>query len=94
MFRVNPLQDVESRIKRIESVLSAALEPNADKAEAPVDLTDKLSTLLISAEGNSRFLGNACLVSPRPLLTRRRAFIWLLPLFAPRSSVDLRENWK
>jgi hypothetical protein len=42
--------------------------PNVDTAEPPANLTDKLSTLLISEEGNSRFLGKALLESPASLL--------------------------
>lgn len=72
MLRVNALQEVESRIKRIESVLSASglagreaqfadADPVAEQAEPPADLTDKLSMLLMSEEGNSRFLGKPCL---------------------------------
>jgi hypothetical protein len=64
----NALQDVESRIKRIETVLTASglagreaqfadTNPVVENAETPADLTDKLSTLIISEEGNSCFLG-------------------------------------
>ena len=37
------------------------MEANGDKTESPADLTDKLSTLLVSEEGNSRFLGKSFL---------------------------------
>lgn len=38
---------------------SVDVEPDGDKSDSPADLTDKLSTLLISGEGNPRFVGKA-----------------------------------
>ncbi|KAH8819212.1 fungal-specific transcription factor domain-containing protein [Xylogone sp. PMI_703] len=61
--RGNALLAVESRIKRLESVLTASgINPNssdspAAESEAPSDLSDRLSTLLIDEKGTSHFLG-------------------------------------
>lgn len=54
---------MEDRIKRLEAVLkNSGINPNGDpvaeKSDAPLDLTDQLSTLLIDEKGTSRFMGN------------------------------------
>ncbi|RFU31904.1 hypothetical protein B7463_g4414, partial [Scytalidium lignicola] len=61
--RGNALLAVESRIKRLESVLTASGinsspgESPAAEPEAPYDLSDRLSTLVIDEKGASHFLG-------------------------------------
>lgn len=66
-FRGNAYLDVENRIKRLESMLSAsgvdvskALDGNSaqDQSRTTVDLTDRLSTLFLSGTDEaSRFIG-------------------------------------
>lgn len=71
MSRTTSLLDIESRLKRMESVITAsglsahwdggADSPSAISSPPAADqgkLTDRLSTLLISDEGKSRFLGD------------------------------------
>lgn len=71
MLRTSSLLDIESRIKRMESVITASglnahWDADAEKGSGtsdpalaePTKLTDRLSTLFISEEGRSRFLGD------------------------------------
>jgi hypothetical protein len=71
MSRGSSLVDIESRIKRMESVITAsglsshqsipentATGTSDPPLSGPSKITDRLATLLISESGNSRFLGS------------------------------------
>lgn len=65
--------------------------------EDPGKITDRLSTLLISEEGKSRYLGEplqAFLHLWYLMTSNIRRFIWILSLFSARTSMDLRKDWK
>jgi len=83
---------VEGRIKRLETVLtSLGVNPNGDplteKSEAPLDLTDQLSTLIIDGEGSSHFMGNLIKITFAPVHTLKSSTLGAssgFSLFSPQ----------
>lgn len=109
-IRVDPgsIVEMESRIRRLESVIAASglagqmsTESHSESDDPPPPdttiLTDRLSTLLIDDEGSSSFLGKSdyhclSLIGGSSHINNARFLIRLLYLLTSRITVDFRED--